>query len=282
MQVSDSIQQIHDLKHVNAAFSKQAEHYDTDDINNPILQNWRKRVYSHVNQYLEPNSHILELNAGTGIDAAYFVNNGHQVHATDLSDGMIEQIKSKIDHNAELKNYLTCKQCSFTNLESIEQTNFDFVFSNFGGLNCSNDLASVTSQLKKLIKPKAYITFVIMPKITPWEWLWTLKGQLKKAFRRLNKDGVTAHLENEYFKTYYYSITDIKKAFGKDFEFKRCEALGIVSPPPGSVRFYKRYKRIATVLEKADRFISMTRPFNQWGDHIITTFQYAPKNTGQI
>src|SRR5450432_2015911 len=83
---------------VNEAFSKQSLHYDADDLQNSLLQTMRLQVYSHVSIFINKPSRILELNSGTGIDALHFVQQGHSVHATDLSDGMIEQIKKKINH----------------------------------------------------------------------------------------------------------------------------------------------------------------------------------------
>src|SRR5688572_27698936 len=121
---------------VDRAFSKQAEHYDDDDIANPILIAWRQQVYAHADRFLKPNSFILELNAGTGIDAVRFVEHGHRVHATDLSDGMIKKINQKIRVNNLLGN-LSCQQCSFESLEQVQEKKFDYIFSNFGGLNCA-------------------------------------------------------------------------------------------------------------------------------------------------
>src|SRR5689334_15710140 len=85
---------------VNSAFSKQAIHYDHDDAANPILTLWRQQIYNHILRYLRPNSSILELNAGTGIDALYFAQRGHSVLATDLSDGMVQQIQTKINSSS--------------------------------------------------------------------------------------------------------------------------------------------------------------------------------------
>src|SRR5215831_16929809 len=83
---------------VSEAFSRQSSHYDADDLQNPLLHDMRVQVYQHVSKFLNKPSRILELNSGTGIDALYFAQHGHLVHATDLSDGMIEQIKMKIDY----------------------------------------------------------------------------------------------------------------------------------------------------------------------------------------
>ncbi len=51
-------------EHVNKAFSKQSGHFDEDDSSNPVLQLWRKRIYAHVDQFVNPGSKLLELNAG--------------------------------------------------------------------------------------------------------------------------------------------------------------------------------------------------------------------------
>lgn len=267
-------------KAVNDAFSKQSIHFDSDDQSNPILKLWRKRVYNHVNQYIKPSSTILEINAGTGIDALYFVKQGHIVHTTDLSTGMISQIKQK-SKIFELKGRLTYQQCSFEELDSIGINKVDYLFSNFGGLNCTNDLSKVTCHFPQLLNPEGIVTLVIMPPFSPWELLWVFKGKLKQALRRLSKQGTLAHLENENFRIYYHSISSIKKALGTSFQLIKCESLGVCSPPPGSVQFHAKHPRLTKLLERLDTSLANIMPFNRWGDHIIATYQYNPSNLVQ-
>jgi hypothetical protein len=233
----------------------------------------RLQIYHHVDKFLRPSSHILELNAGTGIDAFRFANAGHRVHATDLSTGMIAEIVRKTKGRPDLDR-VTCQQLSYDNLDTITGTRFDYVFSNFGGLNCINDLSSVTSHLPALLNNNSYVTFVIMPPICIWEFLWVLKGQFKRAFRRLKKGGVYAHLEGEYFKTYYHSLSSIKDSFSADFKFVCTEGLGALSPNPGSTKFVAKYPALYTALRKADNIFRNSFPLNRWADHIIVTFQF--------
>src|SRR5579872_5310954 len=216
----------HQWQHVNAAFTKQSEHFDAEDSANPILQHWRQKIYNHTDLFLKPNSRILELNAGTGIDALRFALQGHFVHATDLSDGMVKKIKEKIDKNSLSKN-ISVQQVSFEELDVISGK-FDFVFSNFGGLNCTQDLKKITAHLPQLHNEGAFVTWVLMPRVSPWEWSWVLKGKIKEAFRRFNSKGVNANLEGENFTTYYYSLDEMKKSFGPKFNLIKCEGLGIV------------------------------------------------------
>ncbi len=261
------------LSTVNQAFSKQSVKYDEDDSRNQVLQDMRKQVYAHVSEFLKEKSHVLELNAGTGIDALHFVQQGHSVHATDLSDGMIAQLEKKIVHH-QLHGRLACQQISYEHLEKLDEQKFDYVFSNFGGLNCIDDVSRVTKNLPSLLNPGAHVTWVIMPPVCIWEILGVFKGHFKQAFRRFHKDGVMAHLEGEYFKTYYHSLSQIKKAFGAEFKFIKSEGLCLVSPPPSRANFPIQYPKLYRSLQKLDSQLRESFPFNRWGDHIIVTFQF--------
>ena len=257
---------------VNTAFSRQAVHFDVDDFSNPVIRQWRQQVYGHVDQFIKPQSSILELNAGTGIDATRFSNHGHRVHATDLSDGMIIELKKKTE-TFSLRQKLTVQQISFEKLDEVNGK-FDYVFSNFGGLNCLKDLSIVAHQLPGLLNKGAGVTLVIMPPVCLWEWLWIFKGQIRKAARRLSGKAM-AHLEGEYFATYYHSLRSVKKAFGEQFRLVQSEGLGVFAPPPAATNFVKRYPRLTAFLGKLDSLVRTRFPFNRWGDHLIITLKYA-------
>jgi ubiquinone/menaquinone biosynthesis C-methylase UbiE len=265
------------LSAVNRAFTLQSVGYDTYDASNKILIWMRKRVRRHIMHYLREGDAILELNAGTGLDALFFVQQGHSVLATDLSDGMIQKIEEKIISN-NLGEKLRVKQCSYTNLNDLKGETFDYVFSNFGGLNCIPDLSVVTSEVRSLLNPGAVITFVIMPPICPWEIGKIVKGKWKDAFRRFQKEGAMAHLEGEYFPTFYFKPAEVMKAFGNDFKQLRLEGLATFSPPPHVDRFPEKYPRTYKVLTKVDELTSLFPVFRSYTDHFILTVQYAPSN----
>lgn len=264
-----------DTDAVNRGFSKQSLHYDEDDRENIVLCDLRQQVYRHVERFLKPGSRILELNAGTGIDALYFASKGHRVHATDLSDGMIGEIQKKIESHA-ISGRLTCQQVSFEHIDQSEERNFDYVFSNFGGLNCASDLRRVSRHLPALLTDGAYVTWVIMPPVCPWELLSIFTGRWGAAFRRLKKGGVLAHLEGEYFKTHYHSLGEIRSAMGDAFELIRCEGLAAISPPPHRGDFPVRHPGIYKTLRKLDSLVNNVFPFNRCADHLIVTFRKRP------
>lgn len=262
---------IDNLLQVNVAFSKQSLHYDSDDLQNPLLQMMRSQVYDHVARFIHKPCRILELNSGTGIDALHFATQGHKVHATDLSEGMIEQIEKKVI-NFHLQNFITVQQLSYDQLDKLGAQKFDFIFSNFGGLNCIDDLSSVTKDLSRILNPGGYVTWVIMPRVCVWEILGLLKGN-RNALRRFNKNGVVAQLEGKHFRIWYHSLRSIKKAFGPNFKLVRKEGLAALSPAPHASSFPVNHPLLYKLLQRVDTSVRNYFPFNRWADHIIVSFQ---------
>lgn len=265
------------LDDINTAFSRQSEGYDAYDQSNPILLWMRQRVYNHVFEFLKPGERVLEINAGTGIDAVRFAQYGCTVHATDLSEGMIRQMRKKITA-AKLENSITTEQLSYTELNRISNGPFDYIFSNFGGLNCAPNLRLVTQHIDDLLKPGGRLTWVIMPKISPWEIAAALKGHLRYAFRRLHRGGARAHVEGIYFQCYYFNVSDVQKALGDRYQLCQSEGLGALVPPPHRMDFAVSHPDIYAYLKRAEERYSTSWLLNHWADHVIWTFQKKTKN----
>src|SRR3569833_2300535 len=96
--------------------------------------------------------------------------------------------------------------CSYTNLNELKNKGpYDLIFSNFAGLNCTDELDKVLSSLSLLLNPGGLVTLVILPKFCLWETLLLFKGKFRTAFRRfLAGKGAKAHIEGVYFKCWYY------------------------------------------------------------------------------
>jgi len=261
---------------VNKAFSRQSTFYDEYDKGNPTLIWMRKQVMKHAIKFLRPNDKILELNSGTGIDAKFFASRGHSVHCTDLSDGMIEQMKTKFSSEGYSKR-ITVQQCSFTELDQIGDKKFDFIFSNFGGLNCVQDLRQVTKFFPQLLNERGRVCLVILPPVCPWEIIQLFRGKFSLAFRRFHKEGVLANVEGIKFKTYYFSAKDVIKALGEEYRILKVESLALFTPIPQMDKIPKKFPKITKVLNRIDEKISSFYPFNRVGDHIIVTSEYIGK-----
>lgn len=258
---------------VNLAFTKQSEIYDEYEKSNTLLSWMRQQVYDAVLPHLKKGSKILELNSGTGTDAIFFAKLGFEVLCTDLSDGMIKKISEKIK-NENLQNRIKVFQCSYTELDKLYNEKFDFIFSNFGGLNCVSDLRLVTTHFPKLLNDGGKVCLVIMPPICPWEILQVLKGNFKFAFRRFDKSGADANVEGVSFKTYYFSANEIKSALGNEFRIIHKQGLGVFTPIPQMENFINKYRRLINLFQKFEKVFSKHFPFNLVGDHLILIAEY--------
>jgi hypothetical protein len=209
------------------------------------------------------------------LDASYFAQKGFQVHATDLSDGMVAEIQNRIV-NRNLAQQLSVQQLSFTDIDKVDGAPFDFIFSNFGGLNCIPDLKEMATHIPTILKAGGFIGMVIMPPVCPWEIASLFKGNFKQAFRRFRNHGSPAKLEGENFTTWYFSPNDVKHAFGNAYKVIALEGLGTFSPPPYKKGFAIRYPKLFKLLTKLDDALCRFFPFNSWADHFIITLQYTP------
>ena len=268
--------QIDNFDSVNEAFSRQSEIFDDYEKQNQILKWMRSVTHAHVLKHLQENDKILELNAGTGIDAVFFAQKGHKIHCVDISTGMLDKLNKKITE-MNLAGTISYELLSFTELDKLKENQFDYIFSNFGGLNCAKNLEDVFKHFRKLLKPCGKVTLVIIPPVCPWELALALKGNFRTAFRRLHKNGVKANVEGVEFDTFYFSVSQTAKALGPDFRIIDLQGLASISPPPYMINFPIRFPMAYKMLARLDEKLSRFFPFNRWADHFIITAEYQPK-----
>jgi ubiquinone/menaquinone biosynthesis C-methylase UbiE len=257
-----------------SAFSKQSHVFDDIYTSNTIIQYKRARVREHVNRFLAPGSHILELNAGTGEDSVYFGQAGHRVHATDIADGMLEALRAKVKAH-QLEKQVSTEQCSFTALHSLQQKGpYDLIFSNFAGLNCTGQLRQVLVSLWPLLKPKGQITLVLLPPFCLWETLLALRGKFRVAFRRFNsKAGSTAYVEGVPFTCWYYKPSFVTEALQQDYELLGLEGLCTIVPPSYLEGLPARYPKGYRFLTRLENKWKSRWPWRHIGDYYIISFR---------
>jgi ubiquinone/menaquinone biosynthesis C-methylase UbiE len=260
---------------VAQAFGRKARVYDEFGNQHPNLERMRAKVRAHVQQALPEGAHLLEINAGTGADACYFARQGYRVHATDLSAGMVAEIRAKANREG-LGQRLTVQQLSFTQLDEVQGGPFDGVLSNMGGVNCIADLREITSALPGVLKPGGIVIWVVMSPICLWELAQGLRGDLKLALRRLRPGGVMAQVEGLPVPTFYHSPHRVQAAFGGDFQALRLQGLSVFTPPADHKEFPFRHPRLYRWLVNLDERLSDRFPFQGWGDFFILSLRYQP------
>jgi ubiquinone/menaquinone biosynthesis C-methylase UbiE len=258
----------------SAAFSRQSGLFDALYSSDTIIRYKRRRVWQHLEKYLSPQSTILELNAGTGEDAIRLAGDGHHVHATDIAEGMLARLADKVKQH-RMQSAVSYERCSFTGLEMLENKGpYDCIFSNFAGLNCTQDLDKVLGSFSPLVKPGGFVTLVLLPKFCLWEFLLLVKGKFKTAFRRFaGNKGARAHIEGHYFRCWYYNPGFVRKQLGNSFTLIALEGLCTIVPPSYITGFAEKHPRLYRFLEKMENKWHHRWPWKSIGDYYIITLQ---------
>ena len=257
------------LIHTKDSFNKVADTFDEEDSSNAILQWMRNTVYEIYLSYFKKGDKLLELNAGTGIDAVYLASRGIKVHATDISNEMIEKLRAKIE-SGNLHDMIKTDNVSFAEIDKIEESDFDGVISNFGGLNCINDFNDLSETLGDKIKPGGKFIAAVMNTFCPWEiFYYLLKLDPGNAFRRFNRDGIEANLSEFKIKSFYFTPKEFAGQFVKYFEAEKIYSLGLFTPSPYLYGIYEKAKPAVKALMKMDDFTKGFFPFNRIGDHFV-------------
>jgi len=251
------------------AFDEAAGWYDQLHESDAAWRASRARTHRIYLKYFNPGNRLLEINCGTGIDAVALACRGMSVHATDLSPVMIEAVAQKI-RNHDLEKNLSAEVLAFNELNRLNGQIFDGIYSNFAGLNCTNDLATVADALSKLIRPGGYFIATIMTDFCLWEtcaMLLRLRGA--DAFRRRSRGGVSANLGGERFPTYYFSPEKFLPPFRNSFAEQEIVGLNIFTPPLNHLRAYRMIRPLLPLLYATDDVLSALPLFRRIGDHAV-------------
>ncbi len=256
---------------VARAFDSIAPRFDAE-LENEITVVLRRRVYSVVESLVDKGASIIDINCGTGIDAMYFAKQGNRVTAIDVSTGMISEANRKMGTFArDNPRFLVG---SFERLSPDALPPADLTFSNFGGLDCTNDLSLVAEGVAAITKPGGYFVGVIMPRFSLWESLaYLLRGQFLHSIRRFKAHTPATGFGQNSFPVRYYSPRQVRLVFKKYFSLKGIIGLNIVSPTPQSVGFVRRHPHLTKVLRRVEGLIESVPPLRSFGDHYIIILQ---------
>lgn len=249
------------------AFTRQAPVFDAIDAGNAIIARMRGIVRAEALRRMRPGDTLLELNAGTGIDSFWFAEHGLRVLATDAAHGMIAQQEAK--RAARPSAGVEVMHCSFLELERLAGRRFNHVFSNFGGLNCTDRLDEALRGIDRVLEPGGTCALVIMPRFSPWELLALLKGHARLAFRRFKRGGAAAQVEGVAFRCWYHSPADVRRHLGAGYALIAQRALSLMVPPPHLDGFPERRPRLYGLLHRLEESIAHRWPFRHWGDHFL-------------
>jgi SAM-dependent methyltransferase len=229
----------------------------------------RRAVWARCAVRFAAGSRVLEMNCGTGEDALWLARRGVNVLATDVSLAMLQVAESKL---AALPRN-GCAQfhrLAWEELEAFDEGPFDGLLSNFGGLNCVQDLRGCARTLAAKLRSGAAAVICIMGPVVPWEWVWFLaRGKPAAAFRRLRREGARW----SGIAIHYPSVADTCRAFAPEFRLLRRSAIGALLPPPYTENSIGRFTRLIAALDRLERRVETWWPLPMLADHYLLEFE---------
>ena len=256
---------------MTSAFDELAAAYDrefTDTVTGSLM---RRAVWRRMDARFRPGQRILELNCGTGEDAIHLAQSGVSVLATDRSPEMVKAAAAKLSRRG-LAGVVDVETLAWEELDRLPEAAFDGALSNFGGLNCVQDLGGAAAALARRLRPGAPVILCVMGPWCVWEWLWFgLRGKPHQAFRRLRSGA-----EWRGIRLQYPSAGVLQRRWKPWFAPLRVSALGLLAPPPFAEGWASRHQRAVNLLDRWERRIESLPLAPRFADHYVCELSKRP------
>lgn len=257
----------------SAAFDGMAEDYDQIFTHSALGKAHRSLVYESLRGHIRRGERILDLNCGTGEDAIYLASLGMSVVACDISEGMIAVAQQKATESG-YGSAISVGACANERLNAlVDDGPFDAALSNFGGLNCSADLVQVARNLSRLVRPGGEVFLCMLGPVCAWEILWyAVKGNWRKALRRLKPGGTRAIIGGASIYIHYPSVRDMRQAFAPWFRLSSWRGIGVALPPSWLASALQNHPRLLSLLKSVDQSLGGLPVVRGLADHIFFQF----------
>lgn len=259
------------------AFDRLAPRYDAACAG-PLFVRMRERVHATLAGAFAPGARVLEIGCGSGADTAFL--SARQVHvvAADPAPGMIARARERLA-GLPARGSVQFLRCGLNEVEAhlAPPAAFDGIFSDFGALNCVPRLSALGPLAARRLKPGGRVIVCLLSPTCAMEIGWfLLRGQPRRAFRRLGRPPVMVDVEGVGVPTYYHRVRDVEAALGQGFALRRVTGLSVWVPPPYLESRWSALPRPARrALAAIDAALSPHWPFNRLGDHVLMEFEDA-------
>lgn len=259
-----------------AAFDSVAASYDGPRGNNALIQDMRREMWRWLDASFPPESHLLDLGCGTGLDAVRMAECGHSVLATDWSPRMVARTHGRAAAaGARVSDGVRTAAIGAHELERIEGSSiFDGAYSNLGALNCLPDLTPVSRECARLVKTGGRLVFTVIGRWCPWEIAhYACRADWTRLSVRFARGMVPVRMNGHTVWTRYWAPMELYRKFAREFALVHCRALCLFAPPPYMTRYRERHCAWFERLWRWDRRIGGWPLLRSLGDHFLIVME---------
>ena len=252
------------------AFDGVAAGYDQSNAANPTLCHMREQARAAVRAFVPLGSHVVDLGCGPGCDAEYLAHTGYRVTAIDWSRAMVDEARRRLA-SAGLGDRVDVLHAGIHEIDQLAPVRFDAAYSNFGPLNCVDDLAAAAQLVARRLPPGGVLIASVIGRVCPWEIaLYLARGRWWRAALRFRRDAVPVPLEGRTVWTRYYTPDAFTRIFaGAGFTRVSLRTLGLLVPPPYLDAFAGRHPRLVGALQRLEDRVGAWPGVRTWGDHFL-------------
>jgi ubiquinone/menaquinone biosynthesis C-methylase UbiE len=258
-----------------APFDAIAATYDETFTLSGVGHAQRAAVWRELTKVFNPGDCVLEIGCGTGVDACYLAERGVEVLAFDSSSQMVELASRRISEKG-LQALVRTQVLPAEEISTLPANAlFDGAFSNFGALNCVENLAHVARELGRLLRPGASALLCWMGPYCLWEISRYLsQANASKAFRRFHREGILAKIaDGTFVHIHYPSVRVLARIFAPEFEVKLVRGVGVTVPPSYMEPWARRHPRALRLCERLDSWFGRCPGIRLLGDHVLVRLQ---------
>ncbi len=258
------------LADTREAFDSVAADYDGERGNNALIQEMRGEMWRWLDSTFAHGSRLIDVGCGTGLDAVRMAQLGHRITATDWSPKMVERTQERSRRNG-LNAAIDALVIGGQELRRLADTGtYDGAYSNLGPLNCVPNLADLSRECARLLKPGGALVFTVIGRYCPWEILhYSRLRRWPRVKVRFSRGIVPVGMNNHTIWTSYYTPREFYRAFEGEFALEHVRGLCIFAPPPYLTWVRHKYPRLHELLWKIDRKVAGWPLLRALGDHFL-------------
>jgi SAM-dependent methyltransferase len=259
---------------ISRAFDAVAAEYHRTNTGNPILERMRAVVMRTLIRHVSPGARVLDLGCGPGTDHGAMLAAGYQITAIDVSGEMVRQARARAV-SAGVEHRVDVRLLPIERVAELGSARFDAIVSNFGPLNCVDDLGAAAGQMRHVLKPGGLVVASVIGKVCPWEIaLYVSRGDIARACLRFTRRRVAVPLKDGTVWTRYLSPGRFVRTFaGAGFRTRDLRGLGVAAPPPYLEAFAQRRPELVSRLLNLDDTIGSWPVARAMGDHFLVVME---------